>query len=449
MENPSFEEFNLNKFLLPALNDLGITSPTVIQQKVFAPVKSGKNIVGIAQTGTGKTFAYLLPILSTWKFTKSIFPKILIIVPTRELVVQVEEEINKLCKYMPVEVAGVFGGVDMARHRLAVNGKLDMVVGTPGRLMDLILDGSLRAKDINTLVIDEVDEMLNLGFRTQLRNIVDLIPAKRQNLMFSATLIPEVKEVIDLFVDVFETIEAAPSGAPLENIEQYGYEIPNFNSKVNLLTHLLNSDKTMSKVLVFAGTRKMADALYNRINPDFEDQVGVIHSSKAQNNRFNTVNRFEDGTYRFIVATDIVARGLDVNGVTHVINFDIPKVAEQYIHRIGRTGRAESKGIALSFFNPQDADYKADIENLMSLKIPISEVPKEVVISDELIDLEKVKDFIEEDYTPIREFSGGGAFHEKSDKNKKVNNKIRHKDLMHKKYGKPKTRGDKRQNNKK
>jgi ATP-dependent RNA helicase RhlE len=443
MDHLLFEELNLNKFLLPALADLGITRPTAIQHKVFGPVKAGKNIVGIAQTGTGKTFAYLLPILSLWKFTKSPMPQILIMVPTRELVVQVEEEARKLCKYMNVEIGGVFGGVNMQRHRLIVSQKLDIVIGTPGRLMDLILEGTLKVKNIQTLVIDEVDEMLNLGFRTQLKNIVDLIPEKRQNLMFSATLIPEVEHVISLFSNNYEKIEAAPSGAPLENIEQIAYKVPNFNSKVNLLTHLLKKDPSMKKVLVFAGTRKMADALYDKVVINFEEKVGVIHSYKAQNNRFNTVNKFEDGTFKFIIATDIVARGLDVSGVTHVVNFDLPNVAEQYIHRIGRTGRAESKGIAISFIAPSDLDSKKEIEALMALKISIIDVPEDVVFSDELIDLEIEKDYVDEEKTPKSFFEGGGAFHEKSDKNKKVNTKIRHKDLMRAKYGKPKKRGDK------
>lgn len=443
MENQLFEDLNLNKFLRPALADLEITKPTAIQYKVFGPVKAGKNIVGIAQTGTGKTFAYLLPILSLWKFTKSPMPQVLIIVPTRELVVQVEEEARKLCKYMNVEIGGVFGGVNMQRHRLIVSQKLDIVIGTPGRLMDLILEGTLKVKNIQTLVIDEVDEMLNLGFRTQLKNIVDLIPEKRQNLMFSATLIPEVEQVIRLFSENYEKIEAAPSGAPLENIVQTAYEVPNFNSKVNLLTYLLKKDPAMKKVLVFASTRKMADALYEKVVVNFEEKVGVIHSYKAQNNRFNTVNKFEDGTYKFIIATDIVARGLDVSGVTHVVNFDLPNVAEQYIHRIGRTGRAENKGIAISFISPSDLDSKKEIEALMSLKISKEDVPDDVEFSDELIDLEIAKDFFEEERTPKSFFEGGGAFHEKSDKNKKVNTKVRHKDLMRAKYGKPKKRGDK------
>ena len=209
--------------------------------------------------------------------------------------------------------------------------------------MDLILCGALRTKDVKVLVIDEVDEMLNLGCRTQLKNIVELLPEKRQNLMFSATMIPEVEAIIHEYTAYYERIEAAPSGAPLKNINQLAYHAPNFTSKANLLVHFLQTDAEMKKVLVFAGTRKMADALHKRMQKDFEDQVGVIHSSKAQNNRFNAVERFENGTYRLLIATDIVARGLDIDGITHVVNFDLPRTAEQYSHRIGRTGRAEEK----------------------------------------------------------------------------------------------------------
>ncbi|MCB9257272.1 MAG: DEAD/DEAH box helicase [Chitinophagales bacterium] len=441
--NLTFEDFKLNKFVYRALEDLKLTSPTSIQTKVFSPVKAGKDVVGIAQTGTGKTFAYLLPVLSLWKFTKSPYPQILIIVPTRELVIQVEEEVKKLTSYLSFEATGVYGGVSMQRHRDAVDERLDLVVGTPGRLLDLILDGSLKTKDLNTLILDEVDEMLNLGFRTQLKNLVELLPEKRQNLMFSATMTPEVEEVILQFTQFFDKIEAAPSGAPLENIEQLAYAIPNFNSKLNLLSHLLHSDKAMTKVLVFTSTRKMADALYDRMADVFEDQLGVIHSSKAQNNRFNTVNNFEDGTYRFIIATDIVARGLDISGVSHVVNFDMPGSPEQYIHRIGRTGRADNKGVAISFFSPKDEGYKKEIEKLMALKIPLLNLPEEVQISENLIDLETEKEHLALDnFYKLSE--SGSAFHERAARNKKVNKKIRHKDLMHQKYGKPKTRGPKK-----
>tara|TARA_Y100000385_G_scaffold140815_1_gene146201 strand:- start:108 stop:1466 length:1359 start_codon:yes stop_codon:yes gene_type:complete len=443
-----FDQLKINKFLLRALNEMGFEEPTSIQDKVFSSIKAGKDVVGIAQTGTGKTFAYLLPTLTNWRFTKSPYPQILILVPTRELVIQVEEEVKKLTEFMSVEVAGVFGGVNMQNHREAVSGRLDVVVGTPGRLMDLILCGALRTKDLKVLIIDEVDEMLNLGFRTQLRNIVELIPEKRQNLMFSATMIPAVEDVIHQFTSFYQKIEAAPSGAPLENIEQLAYLAPNFNSKANLLSYLLKQDEGMKKVLVFAGTRKMADALHKRMNEEFEDLVGVIHSSKAQNNRFNTVNRFADGSYRIIIATDIVARGLDVAGVSHVINFDLPSTSEQYVHRIGRTGRAEERGGAIAFVSEKEMAYKASIEELMNFTIPLKEIPEDVLFTDELIGLETEKEHLASDNFYKLDDSGS-AFHQKAKKNQKVNTKVRHKDVMHQKYGKPQTRGVKPKGKKK
>jgi len=345
----TFSDYNLGKSLLAALEDLGLQRPTAIQAKTIKPIMSGKDVVGIAQTGTGKTFAYLLPSLRLWKFSKTPYPQILVIVPTRELVAQVVDEIEKLTTYMNVVAVGVYGGTNIRTQKAVVSEGADVIVGTPGRLVDLMLDGVLKTKNIKRLIIDEVDEMLNLGFRTQLKNIIDFLPDKRQNLMFSATMPAEVEAIIDAFTDYYTKIETAPSGAPLENIEQTHYSVPNFNTKANLLERLLAEDDTMDKVLIFASTKKMADALYERMGPGEEPNFGVIHSSKSQNNRFNTVNQFMDGSYRFIIATDVIARGLDVANVSHVINFDLPDVAEKYIHRIGRTGRGNSTGYAVTF----------------------------------------------------------------------------------------------------
>jgi len=432
-----FRDLNLNKSLLSALDDLDIEVPTSIQEKTFSPIMAGQDVVGIAQTGTGKTYAYLLPCLKMWKFTKSPYPQVLIIVPTRELVAQVVEEVEKLAKYISLEVAGAYGGTNIKTQKAEISVGVDVVVGTPGRLVDLLLDGVLKAKLIKRLIIDEVDEMLNLGFRTQLNTILEFLPAKRQNLMFSATMPEEVEQIINNFTDYYTKIEAAPSGAPLENIEQYRYQIPNFNSKANLLELLLKEDAEMQKVLVFVGTKKFADALYERMEPNFQERVGVMHSSKSQNSRFNTVSKFQDGTYQFIIATDIIARGLDVSQVTHVVNFDLTDTAEKYIHRIGRTGRAEKKGIAISFVNEEEEKYKLEIEDLMGMTIPLKALPENLTISEELIPLEEVEEFIPYNNHKMKTHTpSGDAFHEKIEKNKKVNNKIRHEDLMKKKYKK-------------
>lgn len=440
-----FDELNLNTPLLNALADMGLTTPTTIQQKVFPVAMSGKDVCGIAQTGTGKTYAYLLSCLRQWKFSKEKHPQILIVVPTRELVTQVVEEVKKLTAYMSVTAIGVYGGVNMNTQKIAVENGMDVLVATPGRLIDLIFAGSIKTKNIKKLVIDEMDEMLNLGFRAQLKSILDLLPPKRQNLLFSATITEEVEQIIDVYFNNPIRIEAAPTGTPLSNIMQQGYHVPNFYTKINLLTYLLDADESMSKVLVFVDSKKLADDVFEELQKSFENKMGVIHSNKEQNHRFNTVNKFKDGTYRFIIATDIVARGLDIAEVTHVINFDLPDVPENYIHRIGRTGRADKKGIALSFVTEKEQKFLQKIETLMNFQIPFMDLPEDLFISDELTEDEKPKKpVIAEVQLKQKKYEGGGAFHEKSAKNSRKNTKISYKDKMKAKYGKPKKRAPKK-----
>jgi ATP-dependent RNA helicase RhlE len=446
----TFEELNLSRQLLNALDDLGYQQPTVIQQKVFSVVMSGQDVCGIAQTGTGKTFAYLLPCLRQFKFSKERFPQLLILVPTRELVAQVVEAAKQLTTYMSVEVVGFYGGVNMNPQMETANGKLDIVVATPGRLVDLVLSGALKLKAIKKVVIDEMDEMLNLGFRAQIQHILDLLPARRQNLLFSATITEDVEKLIETHFNFPVTVEAAPAGTPLKNISQIGYHVPNFYTKVNLLELLLAKDAEMSKVLVFVATKELANQLYEQLEAKFPEQAGVIHSNKEQNHRFNTVKRFKDGTYRFIIATDIIARGLDIAEVSHVINFDTPETPENYLHRIGRTGRADKDGNSIIFITERERESQEKIEALMNYQIPMKELPEDLEISDVLTEDEKpqvkMKNFLIK--LPTRE-EAGPAFHEKSAKNKKVNVKITHAEKMMKKYGKPKTRGAKPKKGKK
>lgn len=433
----TFEELNLNNPLLNALDDLGYKIPTTIQKKAFSVVMSGQDVCGIAQTGTGKTFAYLLPSLRQHQFSKEKNPQLLIVVPTRELVAQVVESVKQLSKYMGLQVVGVYGGVNIKQQIAELSNGCDVLVGTPGRLIDLLSTSIVKAKSIKKLVIDEVDEMLNLGFRPQLVNILDLLPSKRQNLLFSATLTEEVEEIIDTYFNQPVKIEAAPAGTPLDNILQTAYQVPNFYTKVNLLELLLAKPAETSKVLVFLATKQLADQLYDELEMEFSSQLGVIHSNKSQNNRFDTINNFQNGTYRILLATDIVARGLDISEVSHVINFDVAEVPENYIHRIGRTGRQDKKGIAISFFTEKDAEAIEAIEQLMNYKIPILPLPEHLDISDELTEDEMPKVLMKEPILkrPKRE-EVGPAFHEKSEKNKKVNVRRDHEAEKKKKYGK-------------
>jgi ATP-dependent RNA helicase RhlE len=417
----TFEQFNLPKSVQKAIDDLGFITPTPIQEKSFSVIMSGRDMMGIAQTGTGKTFAYLLPLLKLYKFTATDTPKIVILVPTRELVVQVVEEVEKLTKYMSVRTLGIFGGVNINTQKKAVYEGIDILVGTPGRVMDLALDSVIRFDDTQKLVIDEFDEMLNLGFRVQLTSILAMMTrSKRQNILFSATMTDEVDAILNDFFDFPEEVTLAPSGTPLENIQQYTYNVPNFNTKVNLLIHLLESDESMDRILVFVNNKKISDLLHERIEEHFDGQFGVIHSNKSQNYRLSTMASFQEGELRGLITTDIMARGLDISNISHVINFEAPEMPELYMHRIGRTGRADATGTAISFITPREADLITEVEILMNHEIDVVEFPENVEISTKLIEPEK-------DKQPIKfllkkpKLDGNGAFHEKAKKNKKVN----------------------------
>ena len=413
-----FSDLNISKQMLRALDDMGFKATTDIQSKSFSTIMSGRDVVGIAQTGTGKTIAYLLPLLRLWKFTKDPNPRILILVPTRELTLQVKTEIDKLAEYMNVVTVAAYGGVNIKKHSAEIMEGCDIVVATPGRLLDLIWKKALNAKFIKKLVIDEVDEMLNLGFRSQLNDILELLPPKKQSLLYSATITEDVSALIDDHFNAPERIISADSGTPLDNISQAKFHIPNFNSKVNLLNHHLADAEKFNKVIIFLNTKKMADILHENIMERYGDEVGVIHSNKSQNYRLNAISKFDQGEHRLLIATDILARGIDLNTVSHVINFEIPEEAESYVHRIGRTGRAEAEGRTISYVTEKEKPFMAAIESLMEYIVPEIKVPTAVEISEELLYLE-----IEEVQMPNMNMKNptkgpsGAAFHAKKDKN--------------------------------
>lgn len=441
----TFQDLNLNTPLYNALDDLGFTSPTPIQVEAFNVVSSGKDMVGIAQTGTGKTFAYMLPILKNLKFSEQETPRILILVPTRELVVQVVSEIEKLTKYMNVRVLGVYGGTNINTQKQDIAKGLDILVATPGRFYDLALSRVLQLKNIQRLVIDEVDVMLDLGFRHQLINIFDILPERRQNIMFSATMTHDVDVMISEFFKSPERVSIAVSGTPLENILQQRFNVPNFYTKVNLLNHVLQNTEEYNKVLIFIGYKKLADLLFENLDETFPDQCCVIHSNKTQNYRLRSIEQFRQGDNRILVATDVMARGLDIENISHVINFDTPDYPENYMHRIGRTGRAEREGISLLFSTDKELESVEKIESLMKMVIPLIPFPATVAISEQLTEEERPQ--IKEHNNPIKKDETiGPAFHEKIAKNKKENLGGSYKFKIAEKYKKPKTRGDKNYN---
>ena len=443
----TFQDLNINNQLFNALDDLGFTRPTPIQEQAFNVVSSGKDVVGIAQTGTGKTFAYMLPILKDLKFSEQENPRVLVLVPTRELVVQVVDEIEKLSKYINNRVLGVYGGTNINTQKQAIADGIDILVATPGRLYDLALSRVLQLKSIQKLVIDEVDVMLDLGFRHQLINIFDILPERRQNIMFSATMTQDVNLLLNDFFKSPERVSIAVSGTPLENISQQRYNVPNFYTKVNLLTHLLKDTETYNKVLVFVAYKRMADRLFENLDERFHDELCVIHSNKTQNYRLRSIEQFRNGDNRILVATDVMARGLDIDNVSHVINFDTPDFPENYMHRIGRTGRAEREGQALVFSTEKEQESVENIELLMKMTIPVIDIPDTVEISTDLIEEERPQ--IKEHNNPFKrkdEDAPGPAFHDKSEKNSKENLGGSYKFKIAAKYKKPKTKGDKNYN---
>ena len=418
----TFQELNLSTPLQNALIDLGFENPTPIQAEVFPVVMSGRDVVGIAQTGTGKTFAYLLPILRQLPYSEKKHPRVLVVVPTRELVLQVVGEVEKLTKYMNVRVVGVYGGTNINTQKQVVYSGMDVLVATPGRLVDLVMTGVLRLKSIQKLVIDEVDEMLNLGFRPQLMSFMDSLPNRRQNLMFSATLTEDVSELIDHYFYEPLTIEVENQRTPLEQITQYYYQVPNFFTKINLIQNLLSNQEEYFRVMLFVSSKQFADRIFDLLDPHFPEQISVIHSNKSQNYRINSLERFRNGTSRILIATDVASRGLDIANISHVINFDVPDIPEDYIHRIGRTGRSDKAGIAVSLVNEPELKYLEAIETFMNRPMEEKPLPEGVNISNIFTEEEQPVMF-DKDYlgNATSKIETQGAFHEKKEKNKKVN----------------------------
>lgn len=422
----NFNNLNLNNALRNALEDLGFEAATPIQAEAYPVIASGRDVVGIAQTGTGKTFAYLLPVLRNLKFSKQKHPRVLIVVPTRELVDQVVGEVEKLNAYSSLRVKGAYGGVNMSTQAVELKEGMDILVATPGRLVDLALSRAVKLKTIKQLVIDEVDEMLNLGFRKQLSDIFELLPERRQNILFSATMTEAVATLIDAVFEEPVKIEIAASGTSAEGISQYCYRVPNFKTKLPLLHYLLVTAKDWDKVLIFAPSKRVADELFDYLEPEVAEPIGVIHSNKSQNYRIRTVEAFDKGTCRVLIATDLMARGLDFEGITHVLSLDTPEDAERYIHRIGRTARASATGVAITFVSEQpvtkELEYFEAIEALQGIQIDVLPFPEEVGIIEELIE-DEILTYRQKNAQKELDIlkTSQGAFQDKKLKNTKVN----------------------------
>jgi ATP-dependent RNA helicase RhlE len=416
----NFEDFKLNRQLLNAIEEAGYTQPTPIQQKAIAPILSGQDMMGIAQTGTGKTAAFVLPMLMKLKYAQGKDPRALILAPTRELAMQIEENIIQFAKYTDLRTVVLYGGLGPKTQIAALEKGADILVATPGRFLDLYLAGHIVTKSIQFLVLDEADKMMDMGFIGSIHRILEVVPRKRQNLLFSATMSELVHKISGDFLKFPLIIEVAAQATPAHTVSQVLYRVPNLKTKLNLLQELLKDDERFHRLIVFCKTKTVADNIFHYLERRYgAEQVRVIHANKGQNTRINSINAFKEGNIRMLVATDVAARGLDVADVSHVINFDVPIIIEDYVHRIGRTGRAYKSGEAITFCAESEEFYIKKIEKLMRQSIPVADLPATVFVEEtpyeerqamaREIDLQKRKD--NPDFQ--------GAFHEKKLKNTK------------------------------
>jgi len=429
----TFEDFKFNRQILNAITDAGYTEPTPIQQKAIPPILNGQDVMGIAQTGTGKTAAYVLPLLMKLKYAQGDHPRTLIIAPTRELAMQIEENIKTFAVNTDLRVVVLYGGLGPKTQLEQINKGADIIVATPGRFMDIYLAGHIVTKTLQVLILDEADKMMDMGFMPQINRILEIVPVKRQNLLFSATMSDKVRELSNNFLEFPTVIEITPQATPAQTVNQQLYHVPNVRTKINLLRKLLEDEGHIKKLMIFCKTRTSADDVYKFLLRKFgENEVKVLHANKGQNTRINAINAFKNDEIKILVATDVASRGIDVSDVSHVINFDVPVVIEDYVHRIGRTGRAYHSGEAITFCTPAEEYYMRKIEKLIRQTVPVGVIPADVFVEATPYE-EKQAQAKEIDMQKRRddpEFRG--AFHEKKTLNQKKKFDVAKGKLSHK-----------------
>lgn len=365
----SFSELGLQAGLLKAVAAMGYTDPTPIQEQAIPVALTGRDILGCAQTGTGKTAAFILPSLQVSERGKGIGT--LVVTPTRELAGQIEEVARAASKFTGHRIAAVYGGVGYEPQVKKLRRGVDLLVATPGRLLDLNQRGDVDLSQVSILVLDEADRMLDMGFWPDVRRIINLLPAKRQNMLFSATLSKDVMRIAEPMLDDPARMEVAPSATPIEAIAQAIYPVAEIQ-KPDLLIRLLEKDQ-LDRVLVFTRTKHRADRVCRHLERS-RIKGAAIHSNRTQAQRQRALDGFKDGTYRVLVATDIVARGIDVDRISHVINYDLPSQPQDYVHRIGRTARAGASGTAISFLAAEQSGELRDIELLLGETLPCKDL---------------------------------------------------------------------------
>ena len=387
-----FKSLNIIEPILQALHEEGYTTPTPIQEQAIPIVLQGIDLLGCAQTGTGKTAAFAVPILQllikhrTFDRNKKI--KGIIVTPTRELAIQIDESFKAYGRHTGLVSAVIFGGVNQAQQVATLPRGVDILIATPGRLLDLMNQGYITLKNIEIFVLDEADRMLDMGFIHDVKKVIAKLPTKRQTLFFSATMPPEIQKLANVLLTKPAKVEVTPVSSTVEIIDQSLYFVSK-NDKPSLLLHLLKS-KPIQSALVFTRTKHGADKVV-KILQKAEITSAAIHGNKSQNARQSALNGFKDGTLKVLVATDIAARGIDIDELSHVINFELPNIPETYVHRIGRTGRAGASGVAWSFCDVEEKEYLRDIQKLINKQLSVVENHPYPLSSASFVPLQLIK----------------------------------------------------------
>ncbi len=413
MGNSTWNDFNLNKQLLDAVAESGFQQPTEVQQKCIPLISGGQQVIGIAQTGTGKTAAYLLPLFMKLRYAQGHDARAIILVPTKELVVQVSAQATALAKYTDLRIVAIYGGVGPKTQIEAIKKGFDLLIATPGRLLELYQRNELVLKQTKTLVLDEADRMMDMGFMPQLRKLFEVIPSKRQNLLFSATFPVKVERLMSEFIEFPVRIEITPQATVATKVSQELYYVPNFITKINFLEYLLAKELDFVRVMIFTRTKAAANNVFRFLERKKLGPLKVVHSNKGQNSRINAMDEFKKGKLRILVSTDVASRGIDVTNVSHVINFDVPIIYEDYVHRTGRTGRAFQEGKAITFATDSEKYHISRIEKIIREKIPVRKMPTGVATAETTSEekQEMAREIDRQKRYEDPEFKG--AFHEK------------------------------------
>lgn len=382
MEKLSFKQLGLGEKIIKALDMLNYKNPSEVQEKSIPLILENKDVIVKSQTGSGKTAAFGIPICEKIDIEER-NPKVLVLTPTRELAVQIKEDISNIGRLKKVRCAAIFGKQPMKTQMLELKQRVHVVVGTPGRTLDHIDRGNMELRDIKYLIIDEADEMLNMGFIDQVESIIKILPKKRTTMLFSATMPTEIEKLSSKYMIDPIKIEINPKKLTTEKIEQYYYEVEE-NKKFTLLNKVIYTERPESAIF-FCSTKAGVNTLLQKMKNKGYSAEG-LHGGMEQKDRLNTMQRFKRGEFRFLVATDVAARGIDIENITHVINYNVPLEKESYVHRIGRTGRAGNKGKAITFVTPYEDRFLSQLEEYINCKLTKKEEPtKEEVISGKQI----------------------------------------------------------------